>query len=313
MLEEKESFSSNLVYLKKDGNETSDDKDTIYTLKQKYKDSLLLEIYECSRILHSVLAGRILVSPSGLNAIIKKLNEVDHAPIHIDKKSKFTFYSLEEAGSKYVEEILLPQIIPSDGSKQWIDDMVQLLGAFKDKNAKSWIEKLGNILEKEEDPDNEGYLFIQQLTGFYTQYVKEAEKLLNLVVVDKELQSKILSYMKACKNKAFQNVWEALNYWNGKDCIQTYRLIDDIFLSISGKRKQPEASDYQLKGISDNLEILSDKIQACLLQAFVRRISKEESINMWIEHGVETHLSLYLAEKYIGLFYENYEQKMKEA
>lgn len=289
----------------------TDKEETIYSLKQKYKDALLFEIYEDENILHSVLANRISVSASGLNAIIKKLNEVQPPPIHINKQGKFTLYSLGETGKAYVESELMYSMISDSDDENIVHNIFRLLRTFKDQHPQKWMSILKSILNEEEgwDKYEEGFGFIKELGNYYLKSSDKAENLLSLAVVDRTLQKKIVEYIK--ENRNFENAWEVLNYWEQEDTLELYRLVDTLFIAIDTGMEIIDCYSFSLTDIVSQMDRVLDKIQAALLQALLRRLSKEEAIQFWLEYGVEKHLAIYLAEKYFTCR-QNYEQTKEE-
>jgi len=306
MSELKKTSSPHLVY---SAREDAEEGETIFTLRQKYKDPLLFMLYENPKMLHSNVAHYMQVSQSGLTAIVKKLYDADDEPIEVEKQSKFTFYSLRESGKEYVEQILLPQIIPDNSSESSVHNIVQLLMIFKSHNPKAWSEELAGMLEDpepaEEQDEEEGYGFIREITSFYARYKRQAERLLELIITDKELQNTILSYMEQHKDVVMKDIWQLLSCWSRESCLEACHLIDDLLLAIPGRRSVPEASDYHLRNVEGNLEVLSDKIQACLLQVMMRGFSKEDTEEMLLGYGLDVHMTAYLAEKFRTFILEN--------
>ena len=300
-LRENNQISSNLILLSAEREESPEDaKDSIFELKQKYKDIVLFEIYESEKMLHSTLANRLPVSASGLNAIVKKLNEAQPPPIHIEKQGKFTFYSLEESGIAYVREELLPNMAPDQESEISIQNIFRLLHIFKDRNAKKWMEDLVHILDGEVDFEDheEGFGFLRELGAYQLRYGRNAEAILKVAVAEKEIQKKILVYLEKNKSSSFENLWEILNYWEQENCLEVYRLIDNLFMALAGKASMPEGNEFALTDALEYMNPVLDKLQASLLQVLFKRLSKQEAIIYWIDFGLEKHLAVYLAEKY---------------
>lgn len=288
------------------------EKETISEIKQKNKDAVLFEICESEKILHSMLANRIPLSASGLNAVIKKLNEAKIPPIHIDKQGKFTFYSLEDAGKIYIQEELMPTMASNVQDEERVHNIFKLLSAFKDQNPNKWMSVLRDILNgKEVENFEEGCGFIKELGTYYLHSCEEAENLLNLAIVDKELQKEILDYIKESASRTWGSVWEILNYWLQEDNVEVYRLIDSFFTSIVGNEEMPECCNFALTDIADHIDAVLNKIQTGLLQALLRRISKWEAVQIWIEYGLDKNLAVYLAEKYF-IYCLQYEQKIEQ-
>lgn len=277
----------------------NNEKETIYNLKQKYKDAVLFEIYEDEKILHSTLANRISISASGMNAVIKKLNEVKTPPICIEKQGKFTFYSLEEAGKKYVQDVLLPSTVSEAQNGKRVHNIFNLLSVFKDQNPKKWMHTLPEILtNKVSEEFEEGCGFIKELGAYYFEASEYAENLLSLAVVDKELQKRILDYIKKNSSRNFENAWEVLDYWLQENCFEVYRLIDCLFETVIRDNDLPDDSVFELTDVAKYMDVVLNKIQAGLLRVLVRKIPKWDAAKMWVKNGMDKNLAIYIAEKY---------------
>lgn len=278
------------------------EKQTIYNLKQKYKDAVLFEIFEDEDMLHSVLSHRVLVSASGLNAIIKRLNEAEPSPIKMERQGKFTIYSLEDSGKEYVRKELLQKIVMNEQDIKSVHNIYKLLSVFKDQNPETWVDKLKKMLEEDgnRDENEEGIGFIKELNKYYSRYSEGAEFLLGLAVTDKELQRKIEIYLRENKDRKLENVWDVLNYWEEEDTFEVCRLIDCLFNALTGYGDFPDSNSFSLTDVECHMEKVSDKIQAGLFQAMFRKMSKSEAVNLWLEYGIEKHLAIYLAEKYFN-------------
>lgn len=287
----------------------------ILQIKQKYRDQVFMEVYERGRILHAELANHVSVSASGLNAVIKKLNEAPIKPIHETKAGKFKFYTLTEEGNKYVKFVLLPTMISDKQDEEEVHNLFNLLSVFKDKNQEVWKEKITALLDKkntdeEETPDENtaiGCELIQALGQFYQRENNKARKLLELGIADKQIVQNIISYFN--KNYVGNNVsaWATLNQWERQDCVKTYTILDELFQSIFEGEVNVENIREHFQ--SDELQIdrVLDKIHADVLRASCKNWSKDRLMNKWIEADMDKHLALYLAEKY-RVFNENLKQ-----
>ena len=201
---------------------------------------------------------------------------------------------------------MLPQIITNESHEEKVHNIIQLLIAFKDRCSKNWIDILKRIIEDKEHQDEceEALGFLKEITDFYKKNPDEALNLIKLTITDKELQNKMSLYLEESKKIVYGNLWELLNLWIKDDCLEAYRLIDDIFEFISGRKDNLTPSEYELQDLEDNLENLTDKIQACILQTIMRGFSKKEIIIFLQEYSVENHMAIYLAEKFVVLIME---------
>lgn len=295
----------------------NDGVEAIAQIRQKYRDPLLMEIYESGRIIHAGLANRLSVSVSGLNAIIKKMNEVPIKPIRETKAGKFKFYTLTGDGKKYVESTLLPSVISNRRDSEEVHNLFLLLAMYKDQHQDAWCKNLKIFLEKESESadtaddvnKSDEYELLQAFGQFYHRENSKAGKLLELSVADKELRQCIVLYF---NNKYINNdcVWSVLNQWEQQDTFEVYKMIDELFRSIDEEGRIVEKSMFCLTDIDLYFDVVLNKIQADILQAAFRQWSKDRILSTWLETDMEKHLALYLAEKYQTLF-ERLQQKMK--
>lgn len=77
----------------------------IRNIKTSYRDNLLQTLNKRGSLLHKDLAMELMVSPSGLTAIIKQMNATSVRLINIEKISKFKIYSLTPIGRQYIQSL----------------------------------------------------------------------------------------------------------------------------------------------------------------------------------------------------------------
>lgn len=286
---------------------SSVDMESIVHLKQKYKDSVLFEIYQSDRILHSVLANRINVSPSGLNAIIKRLNDISEKPIYIEKSGKFTYYSLSLTGKEYVEEILISSFADDEKEKKAIRNIYQLLIAFKDKNQTVWEEKLLAIISGEL-VDDEGCGFIKEMSSYFVYEEAKVYAFLRLLVPDKDYYQPIMDYLKDCCKVEVKTAEMILQQWFDQNFPETYQLVDRLFEYLCGSTEYPNSNKLNLWNIEQYTETVFDWIQARILNGILQGMNKAEMIEYLSSYGLDLQMTWYLAEKYYRL-YENYRDR----
>ncbi|MCM1038806.1 MAG: hypothetical protein NC434_05730 [Ruminococcus sp.] len=292
----------------------------VMQIKQKYRDSVLLEIYESDRILHAELANRLSVSASGLNAVIKKMNEGPVKTIREIKAGKFKFYTLTKEGTEYVETIILPSLIVSGQDTEEVHNMLHLLSLFKDKNPEVWPDKLVELSEKEyAEPENDedtgnalGYELLKAFGQFYQRDMTKAVKLLELGVVNKDIQQKLISGI--CERYVNHNAtsWLTLNQWSQQDYIGVSHMLDDLFMSISEEKYSMKKSSYQFQNMESEFENVTDKIKADVLHAMLHQWPKDKLIEVWVEEKLDIHLAVYLAEKFRTLSEHFFEKIRKQ-
>lgn len=274
-------------------------------IKQKYKNQTLLEIFWSDQILHVTLANRLGLSPSGLNATLKKLNDVDAKPLRENKSGKFKFYSLTEDGKNYVKAEILSVLINSEQDEENIHKIYTLLSAYKDKNQGNWIKKLKDLTsEVSEEMEDEnidialGYEFLKEYARFYRKESKKAEIFLNLLIADKELRQKIITNIEIKHVKDKETVVDILNQWVEQDCVEVYRVMDQLFQDVIEGKSDTDSLNTCLQDAEEWLEIIQDKLLADMLRALARDWKKEQLAKEWMQINMEKHLTLYLVEQY---------------
>lgn len=75
----------------------------ISQIRSKYGEKILNILKEERTMYHGDLAVRLSVSPSGLNAIIKKMLDVEIPLLMVEQIGKFKKYSLSEAAREYMD------------------------------------------------------------------------------------------------------------------------------------------------------------------------------------------------------------------
>lgn len=278
----------------------------ISQIKQKYKDQVLIEIYESGRILHAELANRIPISASGLNAVIKKINEFRIKAVRETKAGKFKFYTLTKEGLNYIENIVLPLLISSKQDEEAVHNLFHLIALYKDKNPETWVAGLSQIIknkeeEKEIDTKGSGALgceLLEELGRFYQSDKEKAKRLLELGMAEKEIRNDILLYFEKEYGQNGAAAWTILNQWEKEECIAVYQMIDELFISIKEDDQPIQTEKYHLRDMESRMEAVLDKIKADILQAMVKQWPKKELMDLWVKGNMEVHLALYIAEKY---------------
>lgn len=80
------------------------ERDAISRVNTKYRDIILNILAQRGTMLHKDLAAAVRVSPSALNAVIKKMNSSSIELVHVEKISKYTLYSITPQAYKYITE-----------------------------------------------------------------------------------------------------------------------------------------------------------------------------------------------------------------
>lgn len=74
----------------------------IYSIKTKYRDSVLYIIAKKGSVMHKDLASALGISSSSLNAVIKHINATSVKLINVSEVSKYKLYSLTPTALQYV-------------------------------------------------------------------------------------------------------------------------------------------------------------------------------------------------------------------
>lgn len=296
----------------------AEEQEDFSNIKQKYKNQMLLEVGWTEQILHVKLANRLGISPSGLNATIKKNTDVEFHPLRERKNGKFKFYSLSEEGWRCLKSEILPLFIDSDSDEEEARAVFDLLAAYKDENQGNWNENLRKILETgnetsecESMGDALGHEFLKQYVHFYSRESRKAECLLNLLIADKKLTQKIIANAQLHQVNRKQSVIRIINEWEEQDCEETYRIMDQLFWNVADGIQTTEVPDTPLQDARERLEMVYDKLLADVLRALICGWEKEQLKQKWIRAGMEKHIALYLAEQY-RLLCNNINQKESE-
>lgn len=72
-------------------------------IRSKYGEKILKKLWENRMMYHGDLATQLSLSPSGLNAIIKKMEQVTPSLVHIEQVGKFKKYSLSDEMQEYMD------------------------------------------------------------------------------------------------------------------------------------------------------------------------------------------------------------------
>lgn len=275
----------------------SEEQETIVQLKQKYKDTVLLEISQSGRILHSVLANRIKVSASGLNAIIKRLNDLSDKPICMEKSGKFTYYMLSDSGKAYVEDVLFPSFVNNEKEKKVFENIYQLLNAFRDKNQAEWQEKLLDIVRNESTVDDEGNGFLNELSYYCAQSEEKAHLLLRVLIPEKDYYQPIVDYLKMANKLEAKSAEELLCQWLQEDEKEVYLLLDALFEWLNGNSEYPDSKKYGLRYVEQHMSRVCDWLLAQMLKALMQNMNKVEISEYISSLGLDWHMAWFLAEK----------------
>lgn len=271
----------------------------LINIKQKHKDVLLRKVYDKEGISHSELAEEIGVSPSGLNAIVKKINEdlePEKQPLRSKKVNKFRYYSLTEIGKKYVEENLF-----TEEGKEYKEEISELWRLFYGRLRQEWKEKSRQLLwqyinlQKAEDENQVLFFsFMDSLIGYWKKQPEDVAILLKELISDKELRIKVENVV-ADRVDEYNKMMPLIQV-QGVDEEMAYHMIDDIFEEICNSEKDIGIKNEDLRN-GKAYKTMVQKIKADILYIIMHFKDREYVRKMWLDCGLDKALAYYMAEK----------------
>lgn len=271
----------------------------LINIKQKHKDALLRKVYDREGISHSELAEEIGVSPSGLNAIIKKINEdleLEKQPLKSKKVNKFRYYSLTEIGKKYVEENLF-----FEKGKEYKEEIRELWRLFCGRLRQEWKGKINELLRQyinlQRAVDENQVLFFSFMDSLIVYWKKQPEDvaiLLKELIADKELRSRVENLVVDRIDEC--NKMMPLIQMQRTNEEMAYHMIDDIFERICSSEKDIEIRNEDFQSIRA-YKTMVQKIEADILYVIMHFKDIEYVRKMWMDCGLDKALAYYMAEK----------------
>lgn len=189
-------------------------REQIYRVRSKYCEPILQLLAKEGKLYHGDLAEKLDISPSGLNAIIKKINESDIPLIITEQIGKYKIYSLSQEAKDYFcnyEELaegsyknekkvfVALQKLIDVLEENWREKLNRLLcGEYKnmDEAVKSMFQTfIGNMLDVKQDcPEQyqEVLLFLknEMLIYLLEKYLQKAERFETLLLEEIEYEYK---------------------------------------------------------------------------------------------------------------------------
>ncbi|MCH5264764.1 MAG: winged helix-turn-helix domain-containing protein [Lachnospiraceae bacterium] len=117
--------------------------------RTKYCEPILKLLFQEGELYHGDLADKLNISPSGLNAVIKKMQETDPPIIIINEIGKYKIYTLPDymkeyfRGGQHSEEII-------DSSNLFLNFQI-----FVESAGQDWKIKMNLLLQHEDDDISE--------------------------------------------------------------------------------------------------------------------------------------------------------------
>lgn len=114
----------------------------IYRVRSKYCEPILQLLKKEGKLYHGDLAEKLDISPSGLNAIIKKINESDIPLVITEQIGKYKIYSLSQEAKNYFGHYKAPAESSNKNEKKVFVALQKLIDGLEE----NWREKLNGIL-----------------------------------------------------------------------------------------------------------------------------------------------------------------------
>lgn len=122
----------------------------ILQVRSKYCEPLLEFLFQEGELYHGDLAEKLELSPSGLNAIIKKMMESDPPIIAMMQIGKYKIYSLPEAVKRYMENRSRSKVHEEEKTRTYQGNILLTLQHFVEAAGESWKDVLNLMLQGEE-------------------------------------------------------------------------------------------------------------------------------------------------------------------
>lgn len=286
----------------------------LINLKQKHKDELLLSIYEHDGISHSELAETIGVSPSGLNAIIKKICEdcePQTSPLEFTKVNKFKYYRLTDSGKRYVETNLI-----SVEGREYERKMYEYWEIYQARIGNNLENNINNILEQYtnledilDENQNLIYSFMECLLEFYSKMPQSALSILERLVKNGKIRDQIKTIIHDKYEELKQ--LEPLTKMVVENPEIAYHLADFVQDHITGCSNE-NILEFEQKYEWEILKSIIQKIEADMFRAMMNFKDKQYIKKLWLSNGMDMHLAYYLAEKYAFLLLKHEQDRERK-
>jgi hypothetical protein len=141
----------------------------ISQVRTKYCERILNLLEEEGTLYHGDLAKKLSLSPSGLNAIIRKMMEPNNL-IHIDDVGKYKIYSLSDDMKNYFRLKKQAHIVPISDSRER-QGLFLPLQHFAACAGKQWMDALNVCLTGENAEES------QEVKDAFDVFIRQVEKM----------------------------------------------------------------------------------------------------------------------------------------
>ena len=123
-------------------------KNQIFQSRTKYCEPILNLLLEEGELYHGDLADKLKISPSGLNAVIKKMQEAIPQIINVNEIGKYKIYTLPSYMKDYLHGNKFSSFTNNDNLFLHLQNFVEYAG-------KDWKKQMNLLLQHEEDDISE--------------------------------------------------------------------------------------------------------------------------------------------------------------
>lgn len=127
----------------------------ILQVRSKYCEGILESLFYEGELYHGDLAEKMKISPSGLNSIIKKMQEGDIPIINMTQIGKYKIYTLPDEVRKYMEKKSHPKQRKNIDSTKYSRNLLLCLQQFVEKTDSNWRETLNQLLQGDDEEMSE--------------------------------------------------------------------------------------------------------------------------------------------------------------
>lgn len=206
----------------------------IIAIRSKYSEPILEILAKEGELYHGDLAEKLNMSPSGLNVIIKKMQDCDPPILEVLQIGKYKIYTLPPSVKEYIENKFDKNSndlghSTAESSKEYdeTENILLTLQHFSEKAGAKWRDQLNLLLQGIEDQiDNETIEQYKRLIKKIVYASKYNEE--ELVQLKKFLNNEVLEYL--VQNyleelRECEELLEEISYRdNGKNLLRHFEL-----------------------------------------------------------------------------------------
>lgn len=123
----------------------------IIGIRSKYCESILELLTSEGELYHGDLAEKLNMSPSGLNAIIKKMQECEPPIIEVMQIGKYKIYTVPSAVKEYIENKNRPKKKMDEFENEDYENALLCFQHFVEKAGTKWKDILNFLLQGAEE------------------------------------------------------------------------------------------------------------------------------------------------------------------